>query len=410
MKKKHIYLFVLLSFIVLFMTNVQNTLEVYAEPESYTGDKVLLNDNSAHVNISYRIESQIVKWSITYKKYGNEPQQQLKIAVSPLSGFAALHGLDQLTTEGDWLLLSDYDDALTGKISFETSIAIGEMDGEYGLSVSVQRSLRQETAGESTAEIDVLDGTPQQILVAEDYLALLLSGQNNDSATTSSSGIEESSSTQSTATTESDNETSEDSSSDESLLNNQSIKPRVDTSGGQGSFVVSDKIFNDPEDMDIEVTAKTLPVPQHTITLKDKNTTRKDYDSDSDNLNYVYSNYLDGLGKVNIQFEEIATQSYLSNVTVTVRYPHVGFIIDQSGELIPIGVTLTIDNIQRSPSPTTWTGYPFAKPSIDLSTNLYSGMVLNGISAADFSFVFTESDGTEVDFSQLTNPFMTFSL
>lgn len=412
MKKKHIYLFVLLSLVAMFLSNMKTTIEVHAEPERYAGEQMLLNDEMAEVTASYEINHQTVRWTIQYSKKDAAEQQQLKIAVSPLPGLSAISGLSQLSTTGDWFILSDFDDATTGEITFETSLNEDKADEDYGLSISLQRDLKVSEDDNIVLHENVLDASSaatQQVLIDANHLAFV----KNEDATANNS-------TESTETTETEtntemsntdpdtydiNTSTDDVTKQEAIQSNQSITPRVETSGGQGSLVISDKIFNDPANMTVSIQGTET----YLITRKDSSTERKNYDSNEDNLNYVYMNYLEGSGKVNIEFGTGKDKTYLSNVVVEVNYPAVGYIINQSGKLIPIGATLTIQNIQRSPSPTTWSGYPFAQPSIDLATNLYSGMVLNGISAANFSFVFTDPSGTAVNFSNLTNPFMTFS-
>ncbi len=190
-----------------------------------------------------------------------------------------------------------------------------------------------------------------------------------------------------------------------------------------GSLVISDKVFNDPSKMEVSVTGvKPLEIVKVPITYDSngKPTNIENYDNYTQNKNKVSSFYLvpekntDGTrpvsGKVNIKFSNDKSQDALSKAEVNVTYPKVGYINDQDGNLKEIGVKLTIKNIQRSPSPKTWTGYPFQYPSIDLSSNLFSGTVITGISSADWNFTFFYVDNSEkVDFSSVTNGFMSFN-
>lgn len=190
-----------------------------------------------------------------------------------------------------------------------------------------------------------------------------------------------------------------------------------------GSLVISDKVFNDPSKMEVSVTGvKPLEIVKVPITYDSngKPTNIENYDNYTQNKNKVSSFYLvpekntDGTrpvsGKVNIKFSDNNSQNALSKAEVNVTYPKVGYINDQDGNLKEIGVKLTIKNIQRSPSPQTWTGYPFQYPSIDLSSNLFSGTVITGISSADWNFTFFYVDNSEkVDFSSVANGFMSFN-
>lgn len=190
-----------------------------------------------------------------------------------------------------------------------------------------------------------------------------------------------------------------------------------------GSLVISDKVFNDPNKMEVSVTGVT---PEKIVKIpisydnNGKPTNIENYDNYNQNENKVSSFYLvpekntDGTrpvsGKVNIKFSDNKSQNALSKAEVNVTYPKVGYINDQDGNLKEIGVKLTIKNIQRSPSPKTWTGYPFQYPSIDLSSNLFSGTVITGISSAEWNFTFFYVDNSEkVDFSSVANGFMSFN-
>ncbi|MFR3360977.1 MAG: hypothetical protein ACLTPR_03305 [Enterococcus canintestini] len=168
-----------------------------------------------------------------------------------------------------------------------------------------------------------------------------------------------------------------------------------------GSLVISDKVFNDPSKMEVSVTGvkpeEIVKVPI-SYDSNGKPTNIENYDNYSQNETKVSSFYLvpeknpNGTrpvsGKVNIKFSNDKSQDALSKAEVNVTYPKVGYINDQDGNLKEIGVKLTIKNIQRSPSPKNWTGYPFQYPSIDLSSNLFSGTVITGISSAEWNFTF----------------------
>ena len=190
-----------------------------------------------------------------------------------------------------------------------------------------------------------------------------------------------------------------------------------------GSLVISDKVFNDPSKMEVSVTGvkpeEIVKVPI-SYDSNGKPTNIENYDNYSQNETKVSSFYLvpeknpNGTrpvsGKVNIKFSNDKSQDALSKAEVNVTYPKVGYINDQDGNLKEIGVKLTIKNIQRSPSPKNWTGYPFQYPSIDLSSNLFSGTVITGISSAEWNFTFFYVDNSEeIDFSSVANGYMSFN-
>lgn len=192
-----------------------------------------------------------------------------------------------------------------------------------------------------------------------------------------------------------------------------------------GSLVISDKVFNDPDVMKKTVSVTGIqPLEVVSVPVKyDKNgkaTNIQNYNNYDDNKKKVSSFYLipelnaDGTravsGKVNIKFPNTTSEDALANTTVNVTYPKVGYINDQEGNLKEIGAKLRITNIKRSPSPKNWTGYPFDYPSIDLSSNLFSGTVTTGISSADWSFTFFYTDKNQnIDFSSVANGFMSFN-
>ena len=199
MRKKHVYLFVLLGFVAMFLTNVKNTLEVYAEPESFTGNHVLLNDELAEVTASYTVDGQSVAWTIHYKKNATEDPQLLKMQIAQLPGLSGASELEHVQKEGDWLILSNFEDADSGSINFTTTLNEGLAATDYGLSIALQRDLQSE-AEETVLQENVLAETKQQVMIAEEHLTFL--NQARTTATTTSS-TEESQTTQSSTTSDS---------------------------------------------------------------------------------------------------------------------------------------------------------------------------------------------------------------
>lgn len=169
MKKKRFCLFVLLGFIAFFLTNIQDTIEVHAEPESYTEKELLLNDDMAYVMTSYTVENQTVKWSIQYEKHKSKAKQQLKISINEQEGLDTPNSLSKLNKINEWLVLSDYEDALSGEFFFETSLKHGKADEDYALTISIQRDLKMDEEETSTHE-NVLNDVKQKIIIDKKYV------------------------------------------------------------------------------------------------------------------------------------------------------------------------------------------------------------------------------------------------
>lgn len=186
----------------------------------------------------------------------------------------------------------------------------------------------------------------------------------------------------------------------------QQIVPKAAETSG--SLIISDQAFNDPADLRISVTGNALGYQRYDVGYGG---TLYDYNNWSQTQNGIYKNYLTGSGKAAIIFEENAAQASMANTVISVYYPHVGYI-EGDGSLRPISASITISNILRAPRPTTVNqrGYHDERVSIDFATNLYSGILLTGISAADWQFVFTYSDTDEVvNFDTTYNPYITFN-
>ncbi|WP_057769210.1 isopeptide-forming domain-containing fimbrial protein [Lactobacillus selangorensis] len=187
-----------------------------------------------------------------------------------------------------------------------------------------------------------------------------------------------------------------------------------------GDLIISDKIFNNAADMKVEVSETKIGATVTRVDPDDENAGNSNYNSYTQIEKDVYFNYLKGSedtkgsGKVNIKFDSESEDDIaeLKKATVEVTYPKVGYIRNSNNKLVEIGAKVKISNIIRSPlTGSDWDGkgYPYKYPMIDLSTNLFSGTVLDGISSSDWNFTFFKvDDGTDVDFSKLSNPYMTF--
>ncbi|OTN76398.1 hypothetical protein A5886_001475 [Enterococcus sp. 8G7_MSG3316] len=140
-------------------------------------------------------------------KKGEYEPEQLKFAVSEIPGLSAPNVLNQSLTKDNWLILSDFDGAASGEVSFETSLHSGKAETDYGLRISLQRDLKVSENDESEIKENVLDESTHQVIVAPEHLTL--AKNTTTSTTTTTNSIVESDATQSSSTVEATTESTE---------------------------------------------------------------------------------------------------------------------------------------------------------------------------------------------------------
>ena len=167
-------------------------------------------------------------------------------------------------------------------------------------------------------------------------------------------------------------------------------------------LIISEDVYNDPE-KDLTYTITGGPrelVTVYTVTREQSMINEPLYHSSSYDYDRhcVSSNYLPLSGKINFEFAEGIDKDLLKQYEIKVRYPKVGYMENDDLEQREIGLNLTINNILRGP-PLNHTVYGQPISSIDLASNLFSGIAYVGINAATLSFEYFYTDtGETVDF------------
>lgn len=190
--------------------------------------------------------------------------------------------------------------------------------------------------------------------------------------------------------------------------------PLVSEAADQGSIIISDKVINKARELEVKVSGA-----ENDIYRVEDGAARKDYDSFADSVSSIYHLYVSDSGKVFIHFSGIPEEhdtASLEGAQVDVKYPRVGYLRQEDGNLQPIGAKVAITDIKTNDTiKSTWFGYPISIATIDLSSNLFSGAVTTGIASAkwDFEFFETNEDGSlegkTVDFDAKVNPYITFN-
>lgn len=136
----------------------------------------------------------------------------------------------------------------------------------------------------------------------------------------------------------------------------------------------------------------------------------------------MYHNYLPGSGKVVIALgmdnnlftiaNFTAQYNKLKKTTISINYPKVGYIYTDNSEDSRVEIGLRLTNMRKSPlgnASTYDTLYPNKGVIIDLASNLYSGMVVSGLRAADYVFdYYNVATGQSYEFSTNHDIFMSF--
>ena len=175
-------------------------------------------------------------------------------------------------------------------------------------------------------------------------------------------------------------------------------KLEIDSFSG---LIISEDIFNDPEDLLYDITGgDTKRVRVSLVDRKQHNQNESKYKQDT----YEYDrhcispSYLKNSGKINFEFEEDMTPEELKGYKIKVTYPIVGYMENDQLERREVGAHLTMSNITKGPKINN-SDYGQAISSIDLASNLFSGIVYVGVNAVDLSFEFFYKDtGEIVDF------------
>ncbi len=179
-------------------------------------------------------------------------------------------------------------------------------------------------------------------------------------------------------------------------------------------LVISEDARNDVDDIKIMITDKEgrdrrADVP---ITRLRWNGRSTQYQGNDDIRTSFFHHYLkgEGTGKILMEFPETNDLDGLLDYVVKIEYPVVGYIENDDLERHEIGANVTIDSIDKSTLIGSKLGSWDSIPIIDISTTLFSGMVYNNISAADWHFEFFYTDtGELVNFDEAYESVMTFN-
>lgn len=151
-------------------------------------------------------------------------------------------------------------------------------------------------------------------------------------------------------------------------------------------LVIDEDIVNDPYDMDVKVKGNIQP----DIYRVRKGAPRGGYKDDNGNgiRTNILHNYIEESGKIYFEYNNLPWTEYLFDEEIEVTYPKVGYMETKTLERREIGAKLTINNFYRGTNET--------RVGIDISSNLFSGMYLYGMNAADWQFEFFYTDTKEI--------------
>ncbi|MGF2145716.1 SpaA isopeptide-forming pilin-related protein [Vagococcus fluvialis] len=167
-------------------------------------------------------------------------------------------------------------------------------------------------------------------------------------------------------------------------------------------LVIDEDVLNEPDDMDVVV--RNLHPNKYLISkvAYTPDTPIGNYGTGANIKTNIHSNYVKGSGKIYIGFSSLNFDETFEGVEVEVTYPHVGYMETKQLERRDIGAKLIISNIYKGHS----SRNNLYSSGIDLSTNLFSGMYLDNISAADWGFEFFDIEtGKIIDFSEATDEY-----
>lgn len=233
---------------------------------------------------------------------------------------------------------------------------------------------------------------------------------NTESSEQTETTLKSSSEKETTSLKDSSKESCETDESEDSSVASKAVTSRT-TNAEPGSLVISEDIFNSVDD--IKNSIKISGTDDYKIKAVERGSGRSAYDDTDENKSTVYSNYLRKSGKVNISFNKKISEKKLSKVEIEYTYDNIGSIVTKNGDITEIGANIKISNIDKSLGGG-WDddGYPEKSPIIDLSNNMFSGVVTAGINSADWDIQFFDKEtGEPIDFSsgEYLNPFLTFS-
>lgn len=426
-----------------------------------TGEQTLVNkEGVVSVSSHYEIAGDTVNWVVDYNKAPSQNNRKLFFKVEKSGATVSTGSIKQngnlvdtnLQEATGWMGEKDYSAGETSG-SFTVPAQSGET---LKLSVQVEEQVvttvpktqvapvaetTTSTSGETVEEAPVAPET-EEVTSSENLLSQGESGPydlvaeipETETSTTESAVTETTTSEvpaeESTASSEATEESTVESTVDSSgeFVMPAIITPGVRAAGDAGSLIISDKAMNTASSMEVSVTGK----PATTTKIEYGEKPLEDYSGGLNNLqNNIYKFYLEGSGKVGVLFDKYSlanrddtpdidwdyNEHALDGATVSVKYPFVGYLNDEQGNLNEIGAIVTVSDIVIPRSVTgrygDWwlkDGSTAANPGIDFSTNLFSGIYLSGIYSVKINFQFVDKKtGSVIDFSNAQNPFITFS-
>lgn len=183
-------------------------------------------------------------------------------------------------------------------------------------------------------------------------------------------------------------------------------KLEIDSFSG---LIISEDVMNDPNDLTIEITGALSGQYHHRInivTREDHNAYKKEHPNVSEgryefDRYQIYPSYLKTSGKVNIEFAPGSTREQILDTQIKVTYPQVGYMENDDLELREIGAYLTISEIDKGP--VDLEGYGHEISSIDLASNLFSGISYIGVHSTRMKFEYFYSNPSDPEYMQLVD-------
>ncbi|MGL5685946.1 MAG: MSCRAMM family protein, partial [Vagococcus fluvialis] len=177
-------------------------------------------------------------------------------------------------------------------------------------------------------------------------------------------------------------------------------KLEIDSFSG---LIISEDVVNDPNDLEVKITGDYAEEYQINVVTREHH---DQYKKEHPNIregsyeydrNQIFPSYVKTSGKINIEFPYMASREKLLNTQIKVKYPQVGYMENDDLERRPIGAYLTITEIDKGPKENRG-GYGHEISSIDLASNLFSGISYIGVHSAQLKFEYFYSDTENEEF------------
>jgi LPXTG-motif cell wall-anchored protein len=181
-------------------------------------------------------------------------------------------------------------------------------------------------------------------------------------------------------------------------------KLEIDSFSG---LIISEDVVNDPNDLEVEITGDYANEARINIVTREHN---DQYKKEHPNIgegsyeydrNQIFPSYVKTSGKINIEFPYMASREKLLNTQVKVTYPQIGYMENDDLERRPIGAYLTISEIEKGP--VNLEGYGHEISSIDLASNLFSGISYIGVHSTRLKFEYFYSNPDDSEYMELVN-------